>query len=76
MKASIIEWLKAAAIRALKTFFQTAASMITVGLAINEIGWGYIASVSAGAAVYSIATSFAGLPELKKKGDGSNENGA
>lgn len=58
------KWLKAALIRAIKTFFQSFASMLTVGVAIDEISWGYVASVSAVAAIYSIATSFAGLPEV------------
>ena len=56
-------WLKAAAVRAVKTFAQTFASLMTVGAAINEINWGYIASVSTVAFVYSVATSLAGLPE-------------
>jgi hypothetical protein len=58
------KWLKAALIRAIKTFFQSFASMLTVGVAIDEISWGYVASVSAVAAIYSIATSLAGLPEV------------
>lgn len=67
MQRSWKEWVKAAGIRAVKTFAQTFASMITVGAAINEISWGYVASVSAVAAVYSIATSLAGLPELDEE---------
>jgi hypothetical protein len=66
-KEKAILWLKAAAVRALRTFFQSVASLLTVGAALNEISWGYVASVSAVAAVYSIATSFAGLPEVKLK---------
>ena len=57
-------WWKAAAVRALKTFAQVFASLLTVGSAINEIEWGYIASVSCVAALYSILTSLAGLPEV------------
>lgn len=71
MKQNLVEWLKAAGIRAAKTFFQSMASMLTVGLAISEINWIHVLSVSAVAAVYSIATSFAGLPEVKKKEDGT-----
>lgn len=64
-----IEWAKAAGIRAVKTFFQVFASLITVdGLAtgIEDINWLRIASVAAVSGVYSIATSFAGLPEVSK----------
>ena len=66
MKKNFLKWLKAAGIRAVKTFAQTFASLMTVGAAISEIDWGYIASVSVVSAVYSIATSAAGLPEVKK----------
>ena len=69
MKTDIKLWLKAAAVRSVRTFFQSFASMVTVGLALSEISWGYVASVSAVAAIYSIATSLAGLPEVKLKED-------
>ena len=64
----IKNWAKAAGIRALKTFAQSFVSLVTVGAAISEVEWGYIASVSAVAAVLSLLTSVAGLPELKEKG--------
>ena len=57
-------WLKAAAIRAIKTFAQVFASLLTVGAAINEIDWGYTASVALVSTIYSILTSMAGLPEV------------
>ena len=60
------KWLKAAFIRAVKTFAQTAASLITVGAVISEIDWVMVASASAVAFIYSILTSLAGLPEVKE----------
>lgn len=67
MKENIVKWLKCAGVRAIKTFAQTAASLITVGAMITENDWRMIISVSLGAAVYSILTSAAaGLPELDK----------
>lgn len=57
-------WLKAAGIRAVKTFFQSFASLMTVGAVISELDWVYIASASAVSAIYSLATSLAGLPEI------------
>ena len=60
-----INWCKAAGIRALKTFGQSFASMFTVGAAMNEINWRYVGSVAAVSAIYSLATSLAGLPELQ-----------
>ena len=60
------KWLKAALIRAIKTFAQTGASLITVGAVLSDIDWVMIASASAVAFIYSILTSLAGLPEVKE----------
>ena len=58
-------WLKAALIRAVKTFAQTAVSMIAVGAAFSEIDWLRVLSVSGVAFVLSMLTSLAGLPEVE-----------
>lgn len=60
-------WWKAAGTRAIKTFAQTFIGSVTVGLALNEVNWITVTSVSAVAAVYSLMTSIAGLPELKEE---------
>lgn len=60
-----IKWLKAAGVRAVKTFAQTAASLVTVGALLSEVNWTMVLSASAVAFVYSILTSLAGLPEIK-----------
>lgn len=60
-----LKWAKAAGIRALKTIAQTAIGMITVGAAIEEVKWTYVASVSCVAGIYSLITSIAGLPEVE-----------
>lgn len=57
-------WLRAALIRAVKTFAQTAASFVTVGAIISEINWAVVFSTAAVAAIYSILTSLAGIPEV------------
>ena len=59
------KWLKAAGIRAIKTFAQTAASLITVGALLSEINWIMVLSASIVAFIYSVLTSLAGLPEIK-----------
>lgn len=64
-KKKILEWIVAAGIRAVKTFAQTAVSMLTVGQAFIDVNWVAVLSVSGVAAVYSLLTSLAGLPELK-----------
>lgn len=58
------EWLCAAGVRAIKTVAQTALGMITVGMAMSEIKWVYVGSVSLVAGIYSLLTSVAGLPEV------------
>ena len=60
------KWAFAAGIRAVRTFAQSFASLITVGAVLSELDWGSIASTSAVAAIYSLATSIAGLPEAPK----------
>ena len=57
-------WLKCAMVRCAKTFCQTAISMLTVGQAFIEINWCNVLSVSGVAAVISLLTSVAGLPEV------------
>lgn len=58
-------FIKAAAIRAVKTFCQTAVSMLTVGQAVMDVNWLNVLSISAVAAVISLLTSVAaGLPEV------------
>ena len=61
-----LQWIKAAGIRALKTFAQTAVGMITVGAAIQDIDWMLVGSVSAVAAIASLLTSIIGIPEVEE----------
>ena len=58
-------WIKAALIRAVKTFAQTCVAMIPVGISITEVGWVQVLGTAALAFVVSILTSIAGLPEVK-----------
>lgn len=64
-KENFALWIKAAGVRSAKTFAQTMLSLITVGAAFTEIDWPYVLSVGAVAAIYSLLTSVAGLPEVK-----------
>ena len=66
------QWLKAAGIRALKTLAQTAAAAIGVAVSIEDVNWGIVISTSVLAAVLSLLTSLAGLPEIKE-GDDIND---
>lgn len=62
-----LEWLKAAAIRAVKTMAQVALGMITVGAAFYDLDWIYIGSVAFTSGIISILTSIAGIPEVSNK---------
>lgn len=57
-------WCKAAMVRAIKTFAQTAVAMITVGACFGDIDWLMMISVAGVAFITSILTSIAGLPEV------------
>lgn len=61
-----IRWWKAAGLRAIRTFFQTFVSVIgTNALILSDVKWPVVISAAALAAVLSLATSLAGLPELE-----------
>lgn len=66
-------WLKAAAIRAIKTMAQSAVATMSTSAVIEDINWRMVLSVSILSGVLSICTSFAGLPEVDLKEE--NENG-
>lgn len=58
------EWLKAAGIRAVKTFAQAFIACLPVTAAtMDTIDWGVAFSTACVAAILSLATSLAGLPE-------------
>jgi len=62
------KFLIAALIRAVRTFAQTAVSLVAVGSAFSEVDWLRVISVSGVASVLSLLTSLAtGLPEVEKK---------
>ena len=60
------KWWKAAGIRALKTLAQTAAATIGTSAILSEINWLTVVSASVVAALLSLLTSVAGLPEVEE----------
>ena len=61
-----MEWLKAAAVRAVKTIAQTAVAMIGTATVLAEVDYKIVVSASILAGILSILTSVAGLPEVEK----------
>ncbi len=67
MKTNFTLWIKAAAVRAIKTLAQTAVATIGTTAVLSEVDWVLVASASALAAILSMLTSIAGLPEVKEE---------
>ena len=57
-------WVKAAAIRALKTVAQTAAATIGTSAILSDVDWRVCLSAAVLAGILSLLTSVAGLPEV------------
>ena len=59
------KWIKASAIRAVKTVAQTAVATIGTSAAMGDVNWVMVASASALSGIISILTSVAGIPEVR-----------
>ena len=66
MKKNWKQWVKAAAVRAVKTVAQTAVATIGTSAAMGDVNWVMVGSASLLAGILSLLTSVAGLPELKE----------
>lgn len=69
MNNTAAQWLKAAGIRAIKTFAQSAAAMLPAAAAITDVDWTVVIGTASLAALASLFTSLAGLPEINKTED-------
>lgn len=65
IKNNTVLWIRAAGIRALKTFAQTMLATIGTTAILEDVNWTIVLSASILAALLSILTSIAGLPEVE-----------
>lgn len=65
----LITWAKAAGIRAVKTAAQSAIGTIGASAAMGDVDWMLVGSAALLAAIVSVLTSLAGIPEV---GDGAS----
>lgn len=64
------KFLKAAAIRAVRTIAQTAVALIGTSVVMSDVNWASVASASILAGILSVLMSIAtGLPEAPKLDD-------
>lgn len=61
----IKEWAKAASVRAVKTAAQTAVAVIGGAAMMGAVDWYLVGSSALLAAIVSVLTSVAGIPEVE-----------
>lgn len=64
MKQRLLQWVKAAGIRALKTVAETAAATIGTSAVLTQVDWRLVISASLLSGLLSLLISVKGLPEL------------
>lgn len=60
------KWWAAAGVRSLRTLAQAAIATIGSSAVLGDVDWRMVASASVLAAILSILTSLAGLPEVEE----------
>ena len=59
------EWIKAALVRAVKTAAQAAIGVIGASAVMGDVDWAVVGSAALLAAILSVLTSVAGVPEVE-----------
>lgn len=60
-------WCRAAGVRAVKTVAQTFVATIGTSAVMSAVDWRFVVSASVLSGILSVATSIAGLPEVKEE---------
>ena len=69
MNSNVKEFVRAATIRAIRTWAQSVLSLVTVGIGFFDVDWKTVVSVSITSMLISYLTSIAtGLPETNETG--------
>lgn len=63
IQQQLISWIVSAVIRAVKTAAQSCLGVIGASVAMGEVDWSFVASAACLAAIVSLLTSVAGVPE-------------
>lgn len=61
------KWAKAAGVRAIKTVAQTFVATVGTCAVLSAVDWKMVISASILAGILSVATSVAGIPEVKEE---------
>ena len=64
MSVNTKKWLKAAAVRAVRTMAQTFLASVGSATVLGSVDWVMLGSATALSGIISLATSAAGLPEV------------
>lgn len=59
-------WLRAAAVRSVKTMAQTALAVLGTSAILSDVDWLTVGSAALLSGILSLLTSVAGLPEVKE----------
>ena len=60
------KWIKAAAVRSVKTMAQTFIATVGSAAVLSAVNWKLVVSATVLAGILSVATSVAGLPEVEE----------
>ncbi|MBE5852252.1 MAG: hypothetical protein E7299_04770 [Lachnospiraceae bacterium] len=61
------KWIKAAAVRAVKTAAQTFVATVGTAATMGSVDWKMVFSASALSGILSVVTSLGGLPEVQEE---------